>query len=305
MLVLTGCGRSPDGSAASATSQLLSRIGVDGAFGTRPRLRFDAPLRVTESSWRVIKNGTGPPIRVDQQFLLQLTLVDGRTGKTAISTLDPGQTVKTLRSGDGGLFPVLQRALAGRRQGARLLIAAAPDDAYGDEGAAQYDIRPGDSLVMVADVVAVPPTKVLGGPVGATAKPALAVPRPVERHGQVVRLRFTARTMDKPTHLVVVPLIEGTGPPARDQSLITIDDLGQLWGTRHVVTSTYGKEPMTFALGTGSVVKAWDRALVGVRRGSRVLVLAPPRLAFQQSGQPPEIPGNATVAYVIDVLGVS
>ena len=68
---------------------------------------------------------------------------------------------------------------------------------------------------------------------------------------------------------------------------------------------TFPSRSTTVSLGTGNVIKAWDRALVGVPRGSRVLVLAPPSLAFQSTGQPPTIPGNATLAYVIDVLGVS
>lgn len=300
-----GDGEPDDGSGKGGTSRLLSKVEIDGAVGSRPTLSFDAPLRIAESGWRVIRRGKGAPIQVDQQFLLQLTLVNGRTGKTAISTLDAGQTAKTLRSTDEDLFPVLQKALVGQRQGARILVAAATEDAYGETGAPQYGIRPGDPLVMVADVVAVPPAEVLDGPDGTAVKPGRAAPRLVERDGQVTRLRFTRTTMRKPTHLVVVPLVEGTGPPARAQSLVTIDDLGQIWGTGRVVTSTYGKEPLTFALGTGNVIKAWDRALVGVRRGSRVLVLAPPRLAFQQTGQPPEIPGNATLAYVIDILGVS
>ena len=305
LLFPAACAESGAGSGADGTSQLLAKVQIDGAVGTRPTLSFDTPLRVADSGWRVIERGSGDPIRLDEQFLLQLTLVNGRTGKTAISTLDPGQTAKTLRSSEEDLFPVLQKALVGRRQGARVLIAAAAKDAYGDVGARQYGIEPGDPLVMVADVVAVPPTKVLDGPDGAAVEPGPEVPRLVERGGEVVRLRFTRNTMRKPTHLVVVPLTQGTGPPARAESLVTIDDLGQLWGTGRVVTSTYGKEPLTFALGTGNVVKAWDRALVGVRRGSRVLILAPPRLAFQETGQPPEIPGNATLAYVIDVLGVS
>jgi peptidylprolyl isomerase len=305
LLLPEACGGSGAGSGQDSTSALLSKVRVVGAVGALPSLRFDTPVQVAESSWRVVEPGNGPPIQVDQQFMLQLTLVNGRTGRTAISTLDPGQTVKTLRSSDDDLFPVLQKALAGRRQGARILIAAAAKDAYGDVGAPQYGIKPGDPLMMVADVVAVPPTKVLDGPAGSRLKPARGAPLPVERDGEVVRLRFDAQTMSKPKHLVVVPLVEGTGPPARSESLVTIDDLGQLWGTGRVVTSTYGKEPLTFALGTGNVIKAWDRALVGVRRGSRVLVLAPPRLAFQHTGQPPEIPGDATLAYVVDVLGVS
>ena len=73
----------------------------------------------------MLAKGTGQPIRLDEQFLLQLTLVNGRTGHVAVSTLDPGQTARTLRYSDEDLFPVLQKALTGQRQGTRLLVAAA------------------------------------------------------------------------------------------------------------------------------------------------------------------------------------
>ncbi len=305
LLLTTACAAGGGPGEGSSTTAALARIKVSGAVGSRPVLAFAAPLAVSDSGYKVLEKGDGDPIRLDQQFLLQLTLVNGRTGDVAVSTLDPGQTAKTLRYTDEDLFPVLQKALTGRRQGARVLVAAAADDAYGDAGAPQYGIEPGDSLVMVADVVAVPPTTVLDAPEGQAVQPRTGLPTVVERDGRVLRLRFGRRAVPKPKKLVVVPLVRGTGPAARSDSLITIDYLGQLWKKRTVIATTYGKEPMTFALGTGNVIKAWDRALVGVPRGSRVLILAPPSLAFQSTGQPPTIPGNATIAYVVDVLGVS
>lgn len=305
LMLTTACATGGADGSDSSTSGVLARIKVGGAVGAKPSLSFDAPLKVSESGYRVLEKGTGDPIRLDQQFLLQLTLVNGRTGDVAVSTLDPGQTAKTLRYTDEDLFPVLQKALAGRRQGARVVVAASADDAYGDAGAPQYGIRPGDPLVMVADVVAVPPTTVLDAPQGERVKPHAGLPTVVDRDGEVRRLRFGPHTIPRPKKLVVVPLVIGTGPEARSDSLITIDYLGQLWKSRRVVASTFGKAPTTVSLGTGNVIKAWDRALVGVPRGSRVLVLAPPSLAFQSTGQPPTVPGNATLAYVIDVLGVS
>ncbi len=92
---------------------------------------------------------------------------------------------------------MLQKALTGRRQGARVLVAATADDAYGDTGAPQYGIKPGDPLVMVADVVAVPPTTVLDAPEGQQVKPHAGLPTVVERDGEVRRLKFGPRTIAK------------------------------------------------------------------------------------------------------------
>ena len=184
-------------------------------------------------------------------------------------------------------------------------MAASADDAYGDAGAPQYGIKPGDPLVMVADVVAVPPTKVLDGSRGRERQAARrpADRRRARRGGASAEVRAAPDPQAEEAGRGAARV--GTGPEARPDSLITIDYLGQLWKSRTRGRLDVRQGPTTVSLGTGNVIKAWDRALVGVPRGSRVLVLAPPSLAFQSTGQPPTIPTRtATLAYVIDVLGV-
>ena len=94
---------------------------------------------------------------LDQQFLLQLTLVNGRTGDVAVSTPRPRPDREDAALHRRGPVPGAAEGAHRAPTGCPGLVAASADDAYGDAGAPQYGIKPGDPLVMVADVVAVPP----------------------------------------------------------------------------------------------------------------------------------------------------
>ena len=63
--------------------------------------------------------------------------------------------------------------------------------------------------------------------------------------------------------------------------------------------------PVAFPIGVGRLIKGWDQGLVGVPQGSRVLLVVPPDLGYGAKGSAPKIPGNATLVFVVDVLGVA
>lgn len=304
----TACAGSVGPEELAAASGQLRGIEVSGAVGDPPVVRIDTPLAVDETRSRTVVAGTGGELYLDRVFMLQLTMFDARTGDETISTFDDGQTPLAVTDSSATLFPVLTQALVGQHQGSRVVVAATAEDTFGDDGAPQYGIEPGHPVVLVADVIAVPPTDVLAGPVGAPVAPAPGMPRLlVGEDGTPTGLRFRleGEQLRRPDRLLVVPLVRGTGPPVQAEGLVTLDYLGQVWGESELFADTYPKEPVTVPLGAEGVVPAWDRALAGVPRGSRLLVVSPPELAFKETGSPPDIPGNATVAFVVDILGVS
>jgi peptidylprolyl isomerase len=85
---------------------------------------------------------------------------------------------------------------------------------------------------------------------------------------------------------------------------VTFDYLGQVYGTDKVFDQSFATEPRTFPVGIGGLIKAWDEAIVGATRGSRLLITAPPEMAYGEQGSPPTIPANATLTFVVDILGV-
>ncbi len=295
-LTTSACGSS----ATPASPNVQDQISVGGAFGTAPTVTIDGALELDKSSSWVVEKGKGDPVTQGGTTILQLTLVDGRTGKVAISTLDKGERPLEAQVGEQ-MFPSLVRGLQGQPAGSRVVVASTGQDAYGDNGAPQVGLEAGDPVVMVADILSADPTTVLDGPTGPAPKPPATVPALLEKDGVPSGFDF-ARAV-KPKKLVVVPLREGTGPAVESPDRVTVHYLLQVWDAGKPVESSYAKEPSTFSIGLSGVIPAWDRALVGQKEGARVLLIAPPDVAYGAKAQP-DIPASSTLVFVVDVLGV-
>ncbi|KQT94644.1 hypothetical protein ASG49_07330 [Marmoricola sp. Leaf446] len=298
-LTVSACGSSEQ---QEESADLRSQVDVSGDFGKAPEVDFSAPLEVTESASWTEEKGDGDPIGQASTAVLQLTLLDGRTGEKAISTFDRGQTPLQVSLTEQFL-PSLAEALVGARAGSRLVVASTPEDAYGAGGSPQIGIKGGDPVVMVADVLATDPTDVLDGPTGDEVQPPTGSPTLVEREGVPTGFEVPARAK-KPTRLQVVPLREGTGDEVEDPDRVTVNYLGAVWKGEEPFDQSYDKEPTTFSIGLGAVIKCWDEGLVGQKEGARVMLVCPPDTAYGNTAQGDDIPARSTLVFVIDVLGV-
>jgi peptidylprolyl isomerase len=109
-----------------------------------------------------------------------------------------------------------------------------------------------------------------------------------------------------PKKLVVKDLVKGTGPEAKSGSNITVNYVGVLYkGGKEFDSSWKRNQTFPFKLGAGSVIKGWDQGIVGMKVGGRRELIIPPNLAYGAAGSPPTIPANATLVFVVDLLGVS
>jgi peptidylprolyl isomerase len=258
---------------------------------------------VSTTTSKALVEGDGDVVQAGSTFEAQVTLANGRTGKTFVSTYDSGQRPVTASATSQTLFPALVKAVTGHKVGSRVLLAAAPADAYGNKGNAQLGVHPNDSLVMVADIVAATPATVLRGPSGKAVRPPARAPKLVIAKGRPTGFRFAGTS--KPPKLQVIPLVRGTGPKVTSGSLVTVNYLGALYGSGKVFDASYQRGPTTFAIGLGQVIPAWDQGLIGARRGSRVLLLVPPAAGYGAQGGGTAIPPNSSLAFVVDILGVS
>jgi peptidylprolyl isomerase len=105
-----------------------------------------------------------------------------------------------------------------------------------------------------------------------------------------------------PTELVKEDIVVGKGPGAKDGDKLTVDYVG--------VTFTYGDqfdaswdrgEPFEFTLGQGMVIPGWDQGVKGMKVGGRRKLTIPSELAYGAQGQPPAIPPNEPLVFVIDL----
>jgi peptidylprolyl isomerase len=110
-----------------------------------------------------------------------------------------------------------------------------------------------------------------------------------------------------PKTLVENDLITGTGATAADGDTITVNYVGALYSNGEVFDASWRRHS-TFTLpgplGAGSVIKGWDEGIVGMRVGGRRELIIPPALGYGKIGNPP-VPPNATLIFIIDLLGVT
>jgi peptidylprolyl isomerase len=117
--------------------------------------------------------------------------------------------------------------------------------------------------------------------------------------------KVTPPTGAAPSKLVIKELVVGTGPEAKAGDTVTVNYVGVLYkGGKEFDASWKRKEPFTFALGKGQVIQGWDKGVAGMKVGGRRELIIPGPLAYGAQGSPPTIPPNATLVFVVDLLGV-
>jgi peptidylprolyl isomerase len=104
---------------------------------------------------------------------------------------------------------------------------------------------------------------------------------------------------------VTKDLIVGTGPEAKAGDTVTVNYVGVLYrGGKEFDASWKRKEPFTFELGAGKVIKGWDQGVVGMKVGGRRELIIPAELGYGAAGSPPTIPPNSALIFVVDLLAV-
>lgn len=310
LLGAAACGGGDTGSDAKSSSSAssvdmgsdISGLKVSGPVGQAPKVQVTSPIKVSSPQTQVIVPGHGNPVQAGQEALLHIYLAKGKDGKKAASTYDSGAPVD-LTMDESQLFKPVIDALVGKPQGSRVAIAAPVKDIYGSQGASQIGLKPKDTVVFVVDVMSVPPKTVLDGPKGKDVKPPADAPKVETKDGKVTGIDFSAAPKNPPKQLEVIPLVKGDGPKARAQSLVTFNYFGEVWGANKPFDESFSKQPVTFALGMNKLIQGWDKGLVGLPRGSRVMLVVPPDQGYGAQAQQ-NIPANSTLVFVVDILGV-
>ena len=106
--------------------------------------------------------------------------------------------------------------------------------------------------------------------------------------------------------LEIVDLTVGTGATAVSGSLVTVHYIGTLTNGQKFDSSYDHGQPLgPFRLGAGQVIRGFEQGIVGMRVGGKRRISIPPSLAYGSAGNPPTIPGNATLIFEVDLLTVS
>ncbi len=115
--------------------------------------------------------------------------------------------------------------------------------------------------------------------------------------------KVTVPTGPAPTKLETRELIAGTGAEAKAGDTVTVNDVGVLYASGKQFENTFAhKEPSTFAL--SGLIPGFGKGIVGMKVGGRRELIIPASLGYGAKGSPPNIPANAPLVFVVDLLAV-
>lgn len=280
----------------------ITGLSVGGTFGAEPEVKVDPAVKVDKPTTQVLTAGDGNPVLANKKALFDVSILKG-DGTKLYSDVDRGTPTQAVMA-ENQFFPVLIKGLVGTPRGSRVALAATVKDVWGAAGAPQLKLKTSDTVLFVIDVLSVEPKDVIDAPKGTTVAAGASVPVVQGSGSKVTGLDFSKAPKKAPTQLQVIPLVKGDGPVAKAGRLVTFNYYGAVWGSKKPFDSSFTRgAPVPFGVGVNGLIPAWDKLIPGLKQGSRVLIVAPPKEGYGSRAQR-GIPANSTLIFVVDVLGV-
>ncbi len=106
------------------------------------------------------------------------------------------------------------------------------------------------------------------------------------------------------TELEIVDTVVGTGKETVKGALLFVQYEGFLEnGTKFDSSFDHGR-PFQFVIGSGRVIKGWDRGLIGMREGGKRTLHVPAALAYGERQVGKFISPNSNLIFYVELLEV-
>lgn len=301
---LTACG-DDDGDSGNT-----GKVTVSGEFGEEPTVTFDGRVDRKTTEYKTLEEGSGPEVKEGDTVFLNYYQGNGYTETKAASSYDKDQKPFMLEV-TKDLFKAFHDGIVGHTAGSRVQVLATAKDAFGGNGNPEVGIGNRDSVVLVIDIMDL----VRKAPEGAESKLPAGLPTLTEKDGKPTGFDFSKAAKKAGPKLRTVTLVEGDGPAiAKKGSQVALRYLGQIWGGKKPFDSNYdaagpgfpnqqgGIDPATIP---GALIEGWNKGLVGVKAGSRVLLVIPEAQGYGPKPAKDDGKPHGDLIFVIDVLGVA
>jgi FKBP-type peptidyl-prolyl cis-trans isomerase FkpA len=97
----------------------------------------------------------------------------------------------------------------------------------------------------------------------------------------------------------------GDGPEAKTGDKVKVHYTGTLMNGKEFDSSRGpGKQPFSFELGKGAVIKGWDEGVPGMKVGGKRKLTIPWQLAYGETGSGDKIPPKAALKFDIELLEI-
>lgn len=115
--------------------------------------------------------------------------------------------------------------------------------------------------------------------------------------------KTTGKTVTTASGLKYVDIVVGNGESPTAGKQVTVHYTGTLEnGT--TFDSSVGKEPFSFVIGVGQVIKGWDEGVKSMKVGGKRKLTIPSKLGYGSRGIAGVIPPNATLLFDVELIDV-
>jgi peptidylprolyl isomerase len=276
----------------------VESISVTGSIGAQPTVSFPSPLNAETIQAKVLIEGEGPVFTGRNFVEFEFAGYNGGSGQLIQQSAFNGTDTPSGFFGPGQV-PNFCAALAGAKEGSRIVAILPPVEAHDGQGVPALGVGPADSFVFVIDLKKVFLEKATGSSVAPQAGLPSVVTTPEGIPG------VTIPNEPAPTELKVAQLIKGAGEEVQKGQEVTLHYSGFVWDSSEKFDSSWDTgQPAQFQLQDGALIEGFLSAVVGQTVGSQVIAVIPPALGYGDSGAG-TIPPGATLVFVIDILGIS
>jgi FKBP-type peptidyl-prolyl cis-trans isomerase len=296
----------PSASAAASTAALAcpasgsasDAVKVTGAGSSEPKVAFSTPTKVTATQRTTVSGGSGATVKQGDSVSLAYSMYDGTTGKKLDTRGWSAKSRVVFPVDAAQVLPGFAESVVCAKVGDRVASVIPSAKAFGTAGSEQIAVAGGDSIVFVADIVGLTPTRATGV---VKALPS-AFPKVALGTDGAPTVKIPAT--DPPKTLQIADREVGTGATVKTGDTVTVQYRGVLWRTGAIFDQSWGKGPTSFA--TTQVVTGFGKALVGQKVGSQVVAIIPPADGYGTKGSTDgTIKGTDTMVFVIDVLATA
>jgi len=157
------------------------------------------------------------------------------------------------------------------------------------------------SVLVVLVIVLIYTITLINRPGGDFVKNLTEPPKNGQTNNQTQNMTITPQPGDE--KLVKKDVVLGNGDEAKVGDTVSVNYVGTLENGTKFDSSYDRKQPFSFTIGKGEVIRGWDLGLQGMKVGGKRELIIPSDLAYGDTGQG-SIPPKATLKFSIELLGI-